>query len=40
MMEEFGGGHQEGVAHLRIVGLRIYPRTYTAYVGVRRETAP
>jgi hypothetical protein len=30
MMEELGGGHQEGVAHLRSVGLRIYPRTYTA----------
>jgi hypothetical protein len=30
MMEELWGGHQEGVAHLRSVGLRIYPRTYTA----------
>jgi hypothetical protein len=30
MMEELGGGHQEGVAHLRSVGLGIYPRTYTA----------
>jgi hypothetical protein len=30
MIEELGGGHQEEVAHLRSVGLRIYPRTYTA----------
>jgi hypothetical protein len=30
IMEELRGGHQEGVAHLRSVGLRMYPRTYTA----------
>jgi hypothetical protein len=30
ILEELGGGHQEGVAHLRSVGLRIYPRVYTA----------
>jgi hypothetical protein len=30
IMEELGGGHQEGVAHLLSLGLRINPRTYTA----------
>jgi hypothetical protein len=30
IMEEFGGGHQEGVANLRSVRLRIYPSVYTA----------
>jgi hypothetical protein len=30
ILDELGGGHQEGVARLRSVGLRIYPRTYTA----------
>jgi hypothetical protein len=30
ILEELGDGHQEGVAHLRSVGLRINPRTYTA----------
>jgi hypothetical protein len=30
ILEELGGGHQEGVAHLHSVGLRIYPTVYTA----------
>jgi hypothetical protein len=30
ILEEIGGGHQERVANLRSVGLRIYPSVYTA----------
>jgi hypothetical protein len=30
ILEEIGGGHQEGVANLPSVGLRIYPSVYTA----------
>jgi branched-subunit amino acid aminotransferase/4-amino-4-deoxychorismate lyase len=30
ILEEIGGGYQEGVAHLRSVGLRVYPTVYTA----------
>jgi hypothetical protein len=30
ILEELGGGHQEGVAYLRSVGLGIYPTVYTA----------
>jgi hypothetical protein len=40
ILEELGGGHQEGVANLRSVGLRIYPTVYIAEVELRRETAP
>jgi hypothetical protein len=40
ILEAIGGGHQEGVANLRSVGQRIRPSVYTAYVSVRRETAP
>jgi hypothetical protein len=30
ILKELGGGHQEGVAHLRSIGFRIYPTVYTA----------
>jgi hypothetical protein len=30
ILEEIWGGHQEGVAHIGSVGLRIYPTVYTA----------
>jgi hypothetical protein len=40
ILEELEGGHQEGVANLRSVGLRIHPTVYTAQVELGKETAP
>jgi hypothetical protein len=40
IIEELGRSCQTGVVQKRNVDLRIFPRVYSAYGGMRRETAP